>query len=236
MAKDATPAMLNELFVFHGAVERVAIKGEVRTARAHAICTFLRMGEGVHSASRARAFVWQVGFVEFASASSTASALLFDRTKLAGNTVSVAVVEEELPDEVWDTELEGEELFEQVDHADTTSAPASPDAAVDRAATELPPPAVLPAPNSTLRAPKVQAPSKAPSADAGVATKAKASASAAHKPASASAAVAASPLSAAAASSRSASLAQLASEPMNSAKALLGVTLGLQLLALLLYA
>ena len=42
-----------------------------------------------------------MGFVEFASASSTSSALLFDRTKIAGRTVSVAVVEEDLPDAVW---------------------------------------------------------------------------------------------------------------------------------------
>ena len=63
--------------------------------------------------------------MEFASASSTASALLFDRTKLAGRTVSVAIVEEALPAETWELfeeKEEGEELFEKVEHDETTSA------------------------------------------------------------------------------------------------------------------
>ena len=106
--------------------------------------------------------------MEFESASSTASALLFDRTKLAGQTVSVAVVEEELPDEVWDGEAEGEELFERVEHDETSpfaaAEPAAPAAAaaVARAPTQLPPPAVLPPPNAYEKSSRTSAqPSKA---------------------------------------------------------------------------
>ena len=150
-----------------------------------------------------------------------------------------------MPEEVWETELEGEEFFEQVGQEDATSAPASPDAAFDMTATELPPPAVLPAPKSlpsTLPPAKnspqkgtARAPTKTSPSAAGSATGANVSAPATPKSASAYTPVAASPFSTAAAASRSASLAQLAREPMNNANVLLGMTLGFQLLALLLY-
>ena len=239
MSSEASPSMLKELFCFHGAIERVSIKGEVcvpceiifpgNTVLMRARCSTL--------SSRLNCVHAQVGFVEFASASSTASALLFDRTKLAGNTVSVAVVEEELPDEVWDAELEGEELFEKVDHADTRSPPASPAApAFDQNSTALPPPAVLPAPEASVASGKqTRKPTKASpahdTAKANAANATTAAAAAGH----ASASAPAKSLSVTGAAARAASLEQLAKEPINSAAALLAATLAFELLALLLY-
>jgi len=188
MDPSATPSLLSDLFSFHGAVSRAAIRGEV-------------------------------GFVEFQSAASTASALLFDRTKLAGKIVAVTVVEEAIPEEVWITteDEQGEELFEELDHEDTAVAAAGPGHEVARFHPEdaaLPSPAPLPPPMRTT-------PATCEAVDVRGAGVSRVVSSSSDAPAASACA--------AAAEARRTVLTHLASEPINSPTVVLGITVVFQL-------
>lgn len=204
------------------------------TSRAHSRSAgapdLLRDLFSFHGAITRVAVVHGVGFIEFASATSTESSLMFDRTRLGGQTVSVAVVEDSLPEELWVVSKVGSSTESVVPCeprpfpavvADAVVPPSPPDAYASR----LPAPSRLPPPSSS---PAIAAsPAAAP-------------ASANGRPSAAPATPSSSPSSglgpaARWARERGAALEHLATEPLNSLAFFLAATLALQLVLVFCY-
>jgi len=193
----------------------------------------------------------KVGYVEFESASSAISATGFDRTKLAGQTVSVVVVEAALPNDVWEAE-EGEEHFECVDHVDAfvpahtpvSAAAASPVAAASSAVSPpkhgdsvaLPAAEVLPPPRGfekklpVKRSTPTRATTESPAPTTSSPTKASLASSTSVASATCSKSSRAKPSDLPSSQARGRVLRAFAEDAINSPLALLGMTLAFELL------
>jgi hypothetical protein len=177
------------------------------------------------------AVVDEVGWVEFEQASSCSSALLFDKTTLAGKQVSV-VIAEDPPEEVWtqrpDEPSSGSSddnkssSFDEVGESPESPFVESADVDIGFASEALPPAAPLPPPKSTAASSSSTnaTTSRTTASVAKPAVKAAAAKpAAASKPAAAAGSVAA---------NRQAALAALAKDPINSPMMLLYVTLAIE--------
>ena len=158
-----------------------------------------------HGAISRVAVVDGIGYVEYVSASCIESALMFDRTKFAGQKVSVAVVDTPLPDELWVNAAMVAQAAAKASAKGTASSSGSEVSPEGSDFERVEPEEVPRAPRAP---PAAVAP---PSMKTGGSTS---SISIARKTA----------------------LQRLAREPLNSVTALLGVTVGLQLLFMLMLA